>query len=228
MRLKSRVSAVVAALALFGSAPIVATANVASASSMASVTVVHGIPGVPVTVYANGKELIHKFNYTNVSHTVELAPGSYALALRPVGVPETATPILSTKVTLKAGENATVGADFDAKGGLVFSVFANPASPASKKTATVIVRHIAQAPGVDVYANGTKGSPLVSNLLNGAQAIAHVPAGRYTIAVYAHGSKGHPVIGPAKFKFVGGKTYVIYAIGSLSLPTGVTAVVQKY
>ena len=95
--------------------------------------------------------------------------------------------------------------------------------------ARVIVRHTAQAPGVDVYAGPTSKAPLISNLVNGKSATAVVPAGSYSISVYVHGTKANPAIGPATFHFVAGKTYVVYAIGSATaMPATITVAVQKY
>jgi hypothetical protein len=54
-----------------------------------------------------------------------------------------------------------------------------------------------------------------------------LPTGSFSISVYPKGTKKTPVIGPASFKFGAGKTYIIYAIGSLSAKT-LTVAVQTY
>ena len=230
MRLRTRLSA--AALAVVTSGAGLALGTVAHAASMATtaeVTVIHGIPKVPVTVYANGKVLIKDFKFGSVVGPVSLKPGKYALAIRPFGADAMSKPILAASVSVVAGENATVEANLTAAGKPTLSVFANPTSTLAMGMARVIVRHTAQAPGVDVYAGPTTKAALISNLLNGKSATAVVPAGSYTIGVYVHGTKNHPAIGPAKFKFAAGTTYVIYAIGSATtMPATITVAVQKY
>ena len=231
MRLRSRFTAAALALATSGAGVVLATSPVhaASMSTTAEVTVVHGIPNTPVTVYANGKVLIKDFKFGNVVGPVSLKPGKYALAIRPYGANAMSAPILAASVSVVAGENATVEANLTAAGKPTLSVFANPATPLAMGMARVIVRHTAQAPGVDVYAGPTSKAPLISNLLNGKSATAVVPAGTYSIGVYVHGTKTHPAIGPATFKFAGGSTYVIYAIGSATAsPATITVAVQKY
>ena len=231
MRLRSRISAAALAVLMTGAGALVATApaHASSMSTTAEVTVVHGIPNVPVTVYANGKVLIKDFKFGKVVGPVSLAPGKYSLAIRPFGAAASSKPILAATVSVTAGENATVEANLTAAGKPTLSVFANPTAPLAMGMARVIVRHTAQAPGVDVYAGPTSKAPLISNLVNGKSATAVVPAGSYSISVSVHGTKANPAIGPATFHFVAGKTYVVYAIGSATaMPATITVAVQKY
>lgn len=233
MRLRSRFSAVTLAVITSTTGTLIATAtataHAASMATTAEVTVIHGIPKVPVTVYANGKVLIKDFKFGSVVGPVSLQPGKYALAVRPYGASASTHPLLATTVRVVAGENATVVANLTAAGKAKLSVFANPTSSLAMGMARVIVRHTAQAPSVDVYAGPTTKSALISNLANGKSATASVPAGTYTIGVYVHGTTTKPAIGPAKFTFAAGTTYVIYAIGSAtSMPASITVAVQKY
>jgi len=231
MRVRTRLSAVALAVLTTAGGAAVATvpAHAASMPTTAQVSIVHGIPHVPVTVYANGKALIKDFKFGTVVGPVSLMPGKYALAVRPYGAAASSKPILAASVRVVAGENATVVANLTAAGKPTLSVFANPTSALAMGMARVIVRHTAQAPGVDVYAGPTSKAPLISNLTNGKSATATVPAGSYTISVYVHGTMTKPAIGPAKFHFAAGTTYVVYAIGSAtSSPATITVAVQKY
>lgn len=231
MRLRSRFSAVTLAVITSATGTLIATAtaHAASMATTAEVTVIHGIPKVPVTVYANGKVLIKDFKFGSVVGPVSLQPGKYALAVRPYGASASTHPLLAATVRVVAGENATVVANLTAAGKAKLSVFANPTSSLAMGMARVIVRHTAQAPSVDVYAGPTTKPALISNLANGKSASATVPAGTYTIGVYVHGTTTKPAIGPAKFTFAAGTTYVIYAIGSAtSMPASITVAVQKY
>ena len=231
MRVRTRLSAVALAVLTTAGGAAVATvpAHAASMPTTAQVSIVHGIPHVPVTVYANGKALIKDFKFGTVVGPVSLMPGKYALAVRPYGAAASSKPILAASVRVVAGENATVVANLTAAGKPTLSVFANPTSALAMGMARVIVRHTAQAPGVDVYAGPTSKAPLISNLTNGKSATATVPAGSYTISVYVHGTTTKPAIGPAKFHFAAGTTYEVYAIGSAtSSPATITVAVQKY
>jgi hypothetical protein len=231
MRLRKSLATAVAALALSGTA---VTSGLTSAGAVdtvanATVTVIHAIPKTPVTVYANDKVLIANFQFGKSVGPVALPPAVYKLAIRPLGAPATSTPILTKIITLVAGYNGTVLANLNAAGKPLMTVFRNPVNAPPAGDARVIVRHMAAAPGVDVYAGPTTSPALINNLLNGTGAGANVPAGSYNISVFVHGTKSAPVIGPANFTFAEGKTYIVYAIGSaISKPSTLTVATQIY
>ncbi len=85
------------------------------------------------------------------------------MAIRPHGASSTSTPILSTTVKLTAGENASIVANLTAKGAPTLNAFGNPTSSLPMGDARVIIRHVPDAPGVDVYAGNTK---VVSDPIN--------------------------------------------------------------
>ena len=229
MRLRTRLVnvALVAALSATGA---FAVSGVASASSAkAEVTVVHGIPNTPVNVYVNNKLTLKDFVFGKVAGPLSLAPGRYSLAVRAYGSAATSKPILSATVRLTAGENASVVANLTATGTPELSVFANPTAAVMSGDARVIVRHVAEAPGVDVYAGATTSPAVITDLLNGKSATVTVPAGTYPISVYATGMTTSPVLGPDSLTFAAGQTYIIYAIGSATAsPATITVAEQKY
>jgi hypothetical protein len=230
MRLRHGITVLALAAATSG-AGLVATAVAAQGAmaTSAKVTVVHGIPHTPVTVYADGKVLIKDFKFGNVVGPVSLAPGRYAIAVRAFGASPTSKAILATTVKVSAGENASIAANLTATGTPELSVLANPTAAPPSGDARVIVRHLAEAPGVDVYAGKTSSPALITDLVNGKSATANVPAGTYPISVYVTGTKTKPVIGPATLHFAAGKTYVIYAIGSATAsPATITVAEQSY
>ena len=231
MRLRKSLATAVAALALSGTAVTTGLTSAGAVDTVANatVTVIHGIPKTPVTVYANDKVLIANCQFGKSVGPVALPPAVYKLAIRPLGAPATSTPILTKIITLVAGYNGTVLANLTAAGKPLMTVFRNPVNAPPAGDARVIVRHMAEAPGVDVYAGATTSAPLINNLLNGTGAGAHVPAGSYNISVFVHGTKTPPVIGPANFTFAEGKTYIVYAIGSaISKPSTLTVATQIY
>lgn len=228
MRVRHRVALAALALATTGGGLLAATVP-AQAAAMAEVTVVHGIPATPVTVYADGKVLIKDFTFGKVVGPVRLAPGRYGIAVRPYGASAMSKPILSTTVKVTGGEDATIVAHLTAAGKPDLSVFANPTSAPPAGDVRVIIRHLAEAPGVDVYAGATTSPALVTDLVNGKSATVNVPAGSYPISVFATGTTANPVIGPATLTFSAGKTYVVYAIGSATAtPATITVAEQSY
>ena len=98
--------------------------------------------------------------------------GSYAITVRAYKAPSTSAPILSKSVTVTGGEDASIVANLTASGSPTLSVFANPTTPVPVGDARVIVRHVAEAPGVDVYAGTSK---VITDLTNPDQAALVIP-----------------------------------------------------
>lgn len=224
MRTRTLIAA--AALAAGAVLPVAAlsgTAGAAGKAADAEVTVVHGIPGVAVDVYVNGSKALSDFTFGTVTKEIALAPGTYKLAVRPHGAKANSKPILSATEKLVAGENATVVANLTTAGKPTLTVFANPTSAVKAGDARVIVRHVADAPAVDLYAGSSK---VASDLTNPHEVTLTVPAGTYSIAVKVHDTST-TVIGPASFHFTAGTTTIVYAIGSAARKT-LKAVVETY
>lgn len=223
MRSRNRISALVA-LALAASVPPLVLTNPAQAAvPPAEVTVVHGIPGTPVNIYVDGKLTVSDFSFGNVAGPLSLSPGTYAIAVRPYKAPATSAPVLSASVAVTSGENASVVAHLTAGGAPALSVFNNPTSAPPTGDARVVVRHVAEAPGVDIYAGSTR---VVTDLTNPEQGSLFVPAGDAVVTADLTGTKT-TVIGPAAFDFGAGTTTIIYAIGSASAKT-LTVATQTY
>ncbi len=201
-------------------------AGASTTAGDATVTVVHGIPDLPVDVYVNGTEVLPDFTFGTVSPALSLPPGTYAVAVKAAG---TSTTLLSASETLTADENATIVANLDAGGNPTLNVFANPTTPAPAGDAWVLVRHTAEAPAVDVYAGSTK---VITGLTNPNSAgPLPVPAGTVPISVSVNPSTtaSTPVIGPVDLPLIAGHVYIAYAIGSATaVPSTLTAVVQDY
>jgi hypothetical protein len=196
----------------------------ATASNVAEVTVVHGIPKLPVDVYVDGKKALKDFTFRTVTPEIAFAPGVYKIAVRPYGASARSKPILAATEKLVAWENATIVANLTPYGKAVLTVFANPTVEPGQGKARVIVRHVADAPAVDVYAGTAK---IISHLANPSGKRLVVPAPLKTvIRVDVAGTKT-TVIGPARLKFGSDTTTIVYAIGSAAANT-LTAVVQTY
>jgi hypothetical protein len=195
----------------------------AAATAKATVTVVHGIPATPVDVYANGSKILSDFKFKSVAGPLQLPPGSYTLDVRKAGSAATSTPVLAATEQLTAGENATVVAALTASGSPALVAFANDTSAVGSGDGRLVVRHVAAAPAVDVYAGSAKA---VTGLVSGKQAALTVPASTVSAKVTLSGQTA-AVIGPVSVPVTAGMGTVVYAIGSASGKT-LTAVTQMY
>ena len=222
MRIRTYIATAVA-ISAGAVAPVLFTTAAHASTPSAEVTVVHGIPKTPVDVYLNGKLVLKDFVFDTVTKPIALAPGSYSVAIRPHGASSTSMPILSTTVKVTPGENATIIANLTAKGAPTLNAFANPTSSLPMGDARVVIRHVADAPAVDVYAGKTK---VVSDLKNPLKATLVIPAGNVTVRVDVANTTT-TVIGPATFDFKAGTTTVIYAVGNAA-GKSLTVAVQSY
>jgi hypothetical protein len=184
----------------------------AAAQDMATVTVVHGVPGVPVDVYVDGKVTLPNFQPETVSSPLSLPPGTYQIAVLKAGSPAGSAPLISGSATLSSGENASVVANLNAAGTPTLTTFVNDTSSVPNGQGRLVVRHTAAAPAVDVLANGQVA---LSDLSNGDQQAATLTAGTISAAVALHGSTT-PVIGPANVNVASGSDTIVYAVGSAS------------
>jgi hypothetical protein len=201
-----------AAGAVGAAGALVLLATPATAADTATVSVLHGVPDVPVDVYANGEELIPDFQPGTLTDPLQLPAGSYDLAIYPAGSdPASTQPAASADdVTVPAGANATVVAHLTAEGTPVLTPFVNDVSAIAAGQSRVTVRHTAAAPAVDVRAGGT---PVVQGLANPDEATLTVPAGTVSADVVLAGTDT-VAIGPADLSLTEGATTVVYAWGS--------------
>jgi len=223
MRLRKGIGAAIAIGVAACTAPLVAAAPASATTGNAEVSVVHGIPNTPVDVYVDGKRVLHDFKFGSVAGPLSLHPGKYSVAIRPDNASSKSKPILSATVKLWSGENATLTANLTATGSPALNAFVNPTSAVPAGKARVIVRHVAEAPGVDVYAGSTK---VITDLTNPHQAQLVIPAGSVSVSVNVTGTTT-TVIGPATFKFKSKTTTIVYAIGSAAAKS-LTVAVQTY
>ena len=194
----------------------------------ASLTLVHGIPGdslgatrqlpVQVRVYRlfDGTKVFDGVTFPAVAGPLSVKPGFYRIQVRVTG-----TSIALTRWTyLSPGENVSAVAYLTDSGRLgnpagkpapQLAVFTNDVSSPGAGKARVIVRHLADAPAVDVLAGG---APLINALSNPGSASAVVPAGTYPIQVVADADTSISAFGPANLTFDAGTTTVVYAVGS--------------
>src|SRR5690242_20191308 len=187
-----------------------ATAASAAAAENGTVYVVHGVPGLTVDVYVNGKAALTGFKPGQVAGPLSLPAGSYDVAIRKAGEAATAAPAIDKTVTLPAGANVSLVAHLSAAGAPTLTAFANPVGGLANSKARLVVRHTAAAPAVDILAGG---KPVFTGLTNPNQQTADLPPGTVSAAVALAGTT-KPVIGPADLALKAGQVTVAYAIGS--------------
>lgn len=186
------------------------TAAASAQTTTGTVTVVHAVPDATVDVYVNGDLTLEDFAPKTITDPLELPAGDYDIAIRPAGAAADSDPIISGSASLPAGANASIVAHLTASGDPTLAVFVNDTSTIAAGEARVVVRHTAAAPAVDVTADG---NVLISDLANGAEAGADVPAATYAVAVQPTGTTD-PVLGPVDLSLAEGTAYLVYAYGS--------------
>ena len=209
MRARTAAAATAAALPL---ALLGAAAPATAATGTATVSVLHGVPDLPVDVYANGEELIADFTPGTLTDPLQLPAGSYDLAVYPAGSdPSSTQPAIEAKgVAVPAGANATVVAHLDAGGNPVLTPYVNDTKAVPAGQAGLTVRHDAAAPAVDVRADGTA---VLTGLTNPGEASVTVPAGTVSADVTLAGT-GTVAIGPTDLDLPEGTRTIVYAYGS--------------
>lgn len=208
-RTPAAVTLAAAPLALAG----LALAAPASASTgEATVSVLHGVPGLTVDVYANGEVLLPDFAPGTLTDPLQLPAGEYDLAVYEAGAdPDAADPaIQADDVAVPGGANVTVVAHLSADGTPVLTPFVNDVSTLAAGEGRLTVRHTAAAPAVDVRAGG---EVVVPALENPDEATLELPAGTVSADVVLAGTDT-VAIGPADVDVAEGVATIVYAWGS--------------
>ena len=199
-----------AALAV-SAVPLVLSVPTAHAAD-AEVSVLHGVPGLTVDVYANGDKLIPDFTPGTLTDPMPIPEGEYDLAVYPAGADPNATqPAISADgVAVPGGGNVTLVAHLGADGAPTLTPFVNDTSAVPAGQGRLTVRHTAAAPAVDARAGG---SPVVTNLTNPNEKSLEVPAGTVSADVVLAGTST-VAIGPADVNVAEGANTIVYAWGS--------------
>ncbi len=182
----------------------------AQTSASATVTVLHALPGFTADVYVNGELTLNGFEPETATDPLSLPPGEYSIDIRDVGAPADSEPALSGTVTIKAGQDLSIIAGLDGQGQPVLNVFQNDLSPVSVGKARLIVRHVADAPGLDVLLDE---APVVKDLENGQSRATQLAEGSHDLTIAMAGGST-ALAGPMDVQFAEGTDKIVYAIGS--------------
>jgi hypothetical protein len=207
--IRKRAAALIAVVALPAAAVAMFSAP-AQAAETSKVSILHGVPGLVVDVYANDKKILSDFKPGTLAGPLDLPAGTYDLAVRKAGDPATAKPAIEANgVAVPGGINATITANLDAAGKPALNVFVNDTSKIAPGKTRLTVRHVAAAPAVDVRAGG---SPVFKGLTNPKEVKADLAAGTVKADVVLAGTST-VAIGPASLDLAEGTNTLVYAWG---------------
>ena len=183
----------------------------AQAADSAQVSILHGVPGATVDVYANGNPLLKNFKPGTLTDPQSLPAGSYDLKVVKAGDGADGDAVIEAdNVKVPGGANITVVAHLNEDGDPSLTPFVNDVSKIPAGKARITVRHTAAAPAVDVRAGG---DPVFTNLSNPDEKSAEVDAGTVKADVVLKGTED-VVIGPASLNLAEGTSTIVYAWGS--------------
>ncbi len=207
---KTIAAGVIAGFAL--AAGFIAPATASSAEE-ATLSVLHGIPDLPVDVYVNGELTVDDFQPGTIAGPLPLPAGDYEVALTATDAADASDPALGpVTLTLEAGKNYTATANLDAAGEPTLNLFTNDIAATNAGEGRLTVRHVAAAPAVDVLAGG---AAVVSNLTNPNEATLNLPVSTVSASIVAAGTTEPVVLGPADVAIEDGVLTIAYAWGSL-------------
>lgn len=217
-------------LSILALAAMVALATM-TATAVASVTssfvsVVHGIPGATVDVYVDDALFLEDFEPESIAGPVVLPAGTYDIAIYAADAdPESDMPVIDAPgVTVPAGVDAAVVAHLDSSGAPTASVFVNDTSEIEDGNARLTLRHTAEAPEVDVFANGSVDlTP--DTFVNGEESVIDVAADTYAVTVTAPGDAGTVLAPLGDVSLAESVNTIVYAIGTY--PDTFTVVVDS-
>ncbi|MEM8707306.1 MAG: DUF4397 domain-containing protein [Actinomycetota bacterium] len=190
-----------------------ATMFAAPAGAQDDVTIMlaHGIPDTTVDVVVDGSVVIPNYEFGQMEDLSAFAGQTLAgLTVNLAGTDTVAIDVGDFAVP--ASGNFTVVAHLDAEGTPTVTVFENDTSTIAAGEGRLVVRHTAAAPEVDIWANDVAA---FTNVPNGAEGQADLPAGTISAQVVPAGVTEPVVIGPAQLPITEGASLIVYAVGSL-------------
>jgi hypothetical protein len=186
-----------------------------AASDDAQLTVLHGIPEVTVDVYVDGVNALPDFAPNTVTDPIALPAGAHQvdIYLAGEGPAVAAMPVLSAELVLPPGGNVSAIAHLAEGGDLSLSAFLNDTTSTDPGDARLVVRHLADAPAVDIVANGSLN--LFENVTNPNEGQVDVAAGTYGVTINAAGTSD-VAFDAGDVSLPEGQSTIVYAIGDLA------------
>ena len=195
----------------------VAAPATTAASGDAMIRVLHGSPDAPaVDVFANGNKVdaLANLAFGNVTNYVAVPAGTYSIKVCATA-DNSVCPIGPVDLTFAAGKSYTIAAS-DLLAQIKANVFTDNASPVDGKSQVRVVHLSADTPAVDVLTQD-KATMVVGNLAYPkATGYLTLAPGSYDLIVCAHADHSVCPLDPGALDLAGGKSYSVFAVGSLS------------
>lgn len=183
----------------------------ARADDLPTVTVVHGIPGQPLDVHIDGTRVLAGLGPGTVSRPLKFRSGTYEMALTRPGEPAGSAIVADAHLELARRRNISVVAHLSVGDRWVLSTYFDDTGSIRAGDARLIVRHTADAPAVDLRAEGRM---VFAGLTNPREMKTDLPAATVEADVVLAGT-GTVVLGPATVRLIAGVGTIVYAIGSV-------------
>lgn len=182
---------------------------------VATITLLHGIPGATVDVAVAGAVVIPGFEPGDTQDLSSFAGQTLTnVEVREAGTTNVVIgPIASLAVPAEG--NVTVVAHLDADGKPALTPFVNDTSSVPAGQGRLVVVHAAAAPAVDIVVGDARP---VSNLANGDSQALELPAGQIAGAKIAP-TGGAPIADVPAVTLAAGSSLTVYAVGSLEANT---------
>lgn len=205
-------------------------APLASAEAASRVFVIHGIPGVNVDVYANPAggaipptPTIGGFQPKQIVD-VTVGPATFDIRIFAEGAdPLVAMPVIEVLgAVIPDNVELSILAHLDGHGSPTATVYRNDNSAVRPGWARVSVRHAAEAPAVQLTANGFPKLALTNPYFGDLE----VPATTIGLQLQVP-FVGTAITPPASLTFASGTRYFVYAIGSATaMPSTFDFIIQ--
>lgn len=190
-----------------------------AAFGAANVRILHGIPGLDVSISVEGACAVPNFRFGDTAGPLTIPGATYRISIHPgAGCTAAALPAFENlPLTVADGQDATAVAHLGSDENPTISVFVNNLTKA-KDRARIVVHHLAAAPDVDFRYDRTAGVggaiPDLTNLGGaGSPPEVEVVPGEWSLTLWVAGTET-AVLAPTLIPMQPGKVYMFYAIGN--------------
>jgi hypothetical protein len=220
--IRTRLAAILAA----GAVLAIAAAPAAAVGNNAMVRVLHASPDAPaVDVYVNDVKVgapLANLAFGDLSTYVALPAGTYNIKVC-AAADATVCPIIANGVALTAGTHYTIAAT-NVLASIEAQVITDAPAPVADKTQVRVVHFSADTPAVDVLTQDGSATVVSDLSYPNATGYLSLAPGSYDLKVCAHADTTVCPLDPGALSLDAGRSYSVFAIGSLSGST-LTAVV---
>ena len=219
--IRSRFAAITVAAGI-----LMLAASPVAAADDAMVRVLHGSPDAPaVDVYVDGAKVgdpLAGLEFGDLSEYVPLPAGTYDLKVC-ASADDTICPIEADGVALTAGTRYTIAAT-NLLDSIEAQIIVDDASPRAKKAQVRVVHFSADTPNIDVLTQDGSTKVVSDLAYPDATDYLTLAAGSYDLKVCATADNSVCPLDPGALDLEAGRSYSVFAIGSLDGETLTAAV----